>query len=78
MLLDGEDAYQRAKEMLAKRYGDPFAVACAFRKKLEAWPVIAPYDSSGLRKYSDFLVQCEKAMHKVDSLKVLNDDQENH
>jgi hypothetical protein len=77
MLLDGEDAYQRAKEMLGKRYGDPFAVACAFRKKLEAWPVIAPYDSSGLRKYSDFLVQCEKAMHKVDSLKVLNDDQEN-
>ena len=53
MLLDGEDAYQRAKEMLGKRYGDPFAVACAFRKKLEAWPVIAPYDSSGLRKYSD-------------------------
>ncbi len=63
--------------MLGKRYGDPIAVACAFGKKLEAWPVIAPYDSSGLRKYSDFLVQCEKAMHKVDSLKVLNDDQEN-
>jgi hypothetical protein len=77
MLLDGEDAYQRAKEMLAKRYGDPFTVASAFRKKLEAWPVIAPFDSLGLRKYSDFLVQCEKAMHKVDSLKVLNDDQEN-
>jgi hypothetical protein len=27
MLMDGEDTFQRAKEMLSKRYGDPFAVA---------------------------------------------------
>ncbi|CAB4032133.1 Hypothetical predicted protein [Paramuricea clavata] len=30
MLLDGEDAYQKAKEMLSKRFGDSFAVAAAF------------------------------------------------
>ena len=35
MLLDGEDAYQKAKEMLAKRFGDPFTIATAFRKKLD-------------------------------------------
>jgi hypothetical protein len=56
MLMDGKDTYQRAKEMLSKRYGDPFAVASAFRKKLDAWPQIATYDSLGLRKYADFLV----------------------
>ena len=37
MLLDGEDAYQKAKEMLAKRFGDPFAIATAFRRKLDEW-----------------------------------------
>ena len=77
MLMAGEDTYQRAKEMLSKRYGDPFAVTSAFRKKLDVWPQIAPYDSLGLRKYADFIDQCEKAIEKVASLKVLNDDQEN-
>jgi hypothetical protein len=42
ILLDGEDAYKRSKEMLSKRYGDPFTVASAFTKKIEAWPQIAP------------------------------------
>jgi hypothetical protein len=41
ILLDGEDAYKRSK-MLSKRYGDPFTVASAFPKKIEAWPQIAP------------------------------------
>ena len=77
MLMEGDDAYQKAKEVLHKRYGDSFAVAAAFRKKLDAWPHIAPFDSLGLRRYADFLVQCEKAMEKVGSLRVLNDDQEN-
>ena len=34
-------------------------------------------DGYGLRRFSDFLVQCEKAMEKIGSLNVLNDDQEN-
>lgn len=76
MLMNGEDAYQGAKQMLLKRYGDPFAVASAFRRKLEAWPQIQPQDGLGLRRYADFLVQCEKAMTTVESLKALNDDKE--
>ena len=78
MLLDGDDAYERAKEQLSKRFGNSFAVASAFRKRLDDWPQIAPNDGHGLRKYADLLVQCEKAMDKISSLKVLNDDQENH
>ncbi len=78
MLLDGDDAYERAKEQLSKRFGNSFAVASAFRKRLDEWPQIAPNDGHGLRKYADLLVQCEKAMDKISSLKVLNDDQENH
>ena len=78
MLLDGEDAYQKAKEMLAKRFGDPFTIATAFRKKLDEWKQIVPNDAIGLRKYTDFLVQCATAMKKVSGLNVLNDIQENH
>ena len=76
MLLDSEDAYNKAKEMLAKRFGDPFTVASGFRKKLEEWKPIASNDAIRLRNYAD-LVQCKKAMEKVSSMKVLNDDQEN-
>ena len=77
LLLDSEDAYDKAKETLKKRFGDPFAVATTCRKKLEIWPKIQPNDSTGLRKYADFLVQCEKIMEKIGSLRVLNDDHEN-
>ena len=77
LLLDSEDAYDKAKEMLKKRFGDPFAVAATCRKKLESWPKIHPNDSIALRKYSDFLVQCQKLMEKIGSLRVLNDDHEN-
>jgi hypothetical protein len=45
---------------------------------LESWPQIPPQDGLALRRYADYLVQCEKAIEKVDSLKVLNDDQEIH
>ena len=77
LLLDSEDAYQKAKEMLVKRFGDPYAVAAAHRQKIESQPKIPANDGSGLRRFSDFLVQCEKAMNKIGSLKVLNDAQEN-
>ncbi len=48
MLLDGDDAYERAKEQLSKRFGNSFAVASAFRKRLDEWPQIAPNDGHGL------------------------------
>jgi hypothetical protein len=78
MLLDGEDAYRKATEMFSKRFGNSFAVASAFRKRLNEWPQVAPNNGHGLRKYADLLVQCEKAMERISSLKVLDDDQENH
>ena len=42
LLLESEDAYQRAKEMLAIRFGDPYAVAAAYRQKIESWSAIPP------------------------------------
>ena len=78
LLLSSPDAYEEAKELLEKRYGDPFVIAGAFRDKLESWPKIQSRDGIGLRKYADFLKQCSTAMTTISSLNVLNDDRENH
>ena len=58
LLSDSEDAYGKAKEMIKRRFGDPFAVAATCCKKLESWPKIHPSDNTALRRYSDLLVQC--------------------
>ena len=77
LLLDSEDPYQKAKDMLAKWFGDAYAVAAAYCQKIESWSKIPASNGSGLRRFSDFLVQCEKAMDKIESLKILNNDKEN-
>lgn len=69
--------YSRAKQTLKRRYGDDFTVAEAFRKKLDAWPKISNRDTGGLRKFSDFLNQCNAAMDVIPELGVLNDNREN-
>ena len=61
-LLKKGDAYKKAREVLEKRFGDPFAVADSFRDKLEQWPRIPNRDPSALRKFADFLGQCEAAV----------------
>lgn len=76
-LLSTDTAYEEAKETLDKRYGDPFVIANAFRDKLEKWPRILPKDGTGLRKFADFLQQCQIAMQTTKSLSVLDDEREN-
>ena len=76
-LLPSDMAYEEAKKTLDKRYGDPFVISNTFRDKLDKWPKIPPRDGTGLRKFSDFLQQCQIAMQTISSLHVLNDDREN-
>ena len=76
-LLSTTEAYEEAKTLLEQRYGDPFVVTNAFREKLDNWPKIPPRDGFALRKFSDFLRQCETAMSITGGLRILNDDREN-
>lgn len=76
-LLSTEDSYNEAKKLLNQRYGDTFVIANAFRDKLDSWPNIPSSDGEALRKFSDFLRQCETAMQLTDGLHVLNDVREN-
>ena len=77
LLLETEDAYQKAKKILADRFGNPFLIADAYRKRINDWPKIAPFDGSSLRKFSDFLTHCETATKEIKYLKVLDDPDEN-
>ena len=76
-LINTEGAYEDARRLLEQRYGDPFEVACAFRKRLDNWQKIGPSDGNGLRKLADFMQQCSTAMLSFSTLSILNDVQEN-
>ena len=70
--LNSDDSYQRAKNLLAQRYGDPHRVSDAYKSRLKEWPQISEGDSNGLQALSDFLGQCEEAMRSIHSLNELN------
>lgn len=77
LLLGSEDAYEKANEMLTKRFGDPFVVASSCRSKLESWHAIHPNEDPGMRKFADYLVKCEQLIKTNGSLRVLDEDHEN-
>ena len=77
LLLETADAYRRAKKILAERFGNPFLVADAYRRKINEWPKIPPNDGTSLRRFSDFLVHCQTVTKTIKYLKVLDDPDEN-
>ena len=44
--------YAKAKKILANRFGNPFLVTDAYRKRINDWPKILPNDCPSLRKFS--------------------------
>ena len=77
LLLETAEAYKQAKKILSDRFGNPFLIADAYRKKINEWPKIPPNDGISLRKFSDFLIHCQTAMNSVKYLNVLDDPDEN-
>jgi hypothetical protein len=75
-MLRSENAYQRARNVLDERFGNSFIVSEAFRSKLDAWSSVHNKDKQGLRKLSDFLLQCQTALEEVNDLNILNDIRE--
>ena len=77
LLNPSADSYFEAIALIDKRYGNSYTIACAFKSKIANWPKIGSRDSHGLRKFSDYLKQCEVAARSNPSLRVLNDDTQN-
>ena len=59
------------------RFGNPYLVANAYKKKIKEWPNVPPNDGISLRKFSDFLVHCQAATKEIHYLQALNDPEEN-
>jgi hypothetical protein len=74
---NSEKEYQDAWATLKKRFGQPFIVSQAYRKKIDAWPKIGAKDATALRDFADFLESCKNAMPHIPGLKVLDDCKEN-
>lgn len=77
LLLETSDAYLWAKKILADRFGNPFFVADAYRKKISERLKIPPNDDPSLRRFSDFLIHCQTATRTIKYLKSLDDPEEN-
>ena len=78
LTLESANAYHEARKILSDRFGNPFLVANAYRKKINDWPTILPNDGINLRKFSDFLCNCQTAVKEIHYLTALNDPEENH
>ena len=73
-LLVRPNAYEDACKLLDSRFGDSYTLAKAFRDKLEKWSKVAQRDNPALRKFVDFLKQCETGIQSFPSLSFFNDD----
>ncbi len=67
LLLNSDQAYDEAKALLDRRFGNQFVVA-------NAWPKVDGRDGPALRRLSDYLGQCLVAMRTINSLSVWNDE----
>ncbi|XP_071784536.1 uncharacterized protein [Asterias amurensis] len=77
MLIGTEEAYQKARDVLADRYGNTSVISCAFTTKLEKWSRIPPRDAVALRDFSDFLDKVSAARLTIPSLGILDFPKEN-
>ena len=65
--------YQRAKELLKKRYGNPLRVADTYMDKLRSWPRIPDGNGKAIRGFFIFLVKCKGCLSDREYLKELNE-----
>ena len=70
--MNSEDGYKEARKLLAKRFGDPFHVAQAYKTRLKTWPQVSEGDGLGMQEFSDYLIRCRDSMKTMRSLEELN------
>ena len=76
-LLESCDAsHHDAKDRLEQRFGHPYIISDAHRKKLKEWPKIGN-NGSGLLALSDYLKQLESAQKSNSYLSILDDSMQN-
>ena len=73
---DINHAYQRARNMLEKKYGNQYVLADYYLNKLEKWKPITQENLKSLQELSIFLNQCLSRMNNMTTLNQLNSPKE--
>ena len=77
LLTNSSTAFEDSVKELDRRFGNSFIVGEKMRDKIDSFPKISGKDSQGLRRYADYLRQCESCMSAVPGLRFLDDPREN-
>lgn len=65
-------AYDAAKDLLIKHFGDELKITAAYVNKLPEWPTVKAVDKKGLQAYALCLAECCNAMQELRYLDELN------
>jgi len=65
-------AYEEARALLDRHYGDELTIATAYIKKAMEWPQIKPEDRKGLNAFALFLIGCCNTVNDVDYMDEMN------
>ena len=74
ILLQPQEGYMKAKNILAERFGDAYAVSNSWLKKISCGPVIKPGDRGGLQELADDLENCEMTLTAAGRMTQLNNE----
>ena len=69
---DAAVAYEEARNLLEKTYGNKYQIANTYLEKLEKWNNIRSEDGTALNELSLFLIECNTVMKTVRGLNQLN------
>lgn len=70
--LPSDRAYDTAKDLLTKHFGNEIKITAAYVNKLTEWPTVKAEDKKGLQAYALCLAECCNAMQELRYLDELN------
>ncbi|KAK3745375.1 hypothetical protein QZH41_001403 [Actinostola sp. cb2023] len=65
LVMNTDEGYARARELLKARYGQPFKIATAYIDNVLKTPLIKAEDARALQRYSVLLASCENTLTKI-------------
>ncbi|XP_066922156.1 uncharacterized protein [Clytia hemisphaerica] len=63
--LPSSECYQRAKDLLTERYGNPYIVNAEYRRQLTSWKKLKPNDVASFISFENFLIKYQSSMRAI-------------
>ena len=71
-IMNPDDGYAKARQLLSQRFGHDFIIAQAWIKKVTDRPQIRPNDREGMQDYADTLQNCKETLRAMDKINEIN------